>query len=381
MLGFFIFVTIFVMKKVFIDTNIYLNFFRRADSPISYLDKLYALIERGEIEVVFTRQVHDEFYRDVDVVKHQTIERLETYKKGSGKEIKIPHLLRGVVDQKGIVKYYDAIHNKIDKAIDSYKKKVDNPRSQINIKLKKIMDESKIVEHSRGLLLKAYYRTLKGNPPRKNDHSFGDAINWECFLENFADDELVIISGDGDFESFSHKGKIDDFLKHEWEECSDQPLSFYTTLGEFINAAYKEDVVEEEEIEIEEEIGQELKVAKGIDYAVESDEGISYMRKSPVFSNNIIVGDNSIGTSAVATDGISWFGQRTCEKCGKILDGINSFSTDPLCQECKSLSLFKRHCIYCGKEIDDFSTSMICGDCSKSPLGSGWGGVDGVQFK
>ena len=57
-------ITIIPMKTLFIDTNILLSFYHLSSDDLEELRKLIALIDTGQITLVVTEQVKDEFFRN-----------------------------------------------------------------------------------------------------------------------------------------------------------------------------------------------------------------------------------------------------------------------------------------------------------------------------
>jgi len=99
---------------------------------------------------------------------------------------------------------------------------------------------------------RAYFRYLRGHPPRKNDGSFGDAIAWELLLSS-ASDDLVLITRDGDF-SERRRGivSVNGFLEREWHaKHQGKKVEIYESLGEFINSFEKRRAVKNEVVEKE----------------------------------------------------------------------------------------------------------------------------------
>ena len=184
--------------RIFIDTNKYLDFYRASDHSLSRLDTLVDLISKNKVEVIVPEQVYSEFLRDKEIVYQEFV-------KSNFIEIKIPGFLKG---DKAIYR----VNKSIEKIKLNYDKKFFSTKSKINQTFKKFFEAAGIVNETPEIVQRAYFRTLKGNPPRKGNRSFGDAIIWETLLEKFSDKELVIVSGDGDWSSEINKSVINPFL-------------------------------------------------------------------------------------------------------------------------------------------------------------------------
>ncbi|NJR31875.1 MAG: hypothetical protein HC778_02100 [Chamaesiphon sp. CSU_1_12] len=79
------------------------------------------------------------------------------------------------------------------------------------------------------VLDRARFRMGVGNPPGKNN-SLGDAINWECLLDQIpAGEDLYFITGDKDYCSALSDDEFSDFLLTEWERKKQTKNSFFTS--------------------------------------------------------------------------------------------------------------------------------------------------------
>ena len=93
---------------------------------------------------------------------------------------------------------------------------------------------------------------MKGNPPRKNNYSYGDAIIWETLLDVATKDDLAIITGDSDFiEKRKGTPTLRGFLSKEWSEKTRKKIELFVSLGEFINKYEKKSTITPKVIEEE----------------------------------------------------------------------------------------------------------------------------------
>jgi hypothetical protein len=98
-----------------------------------------------------------------------------------------------------------------------------------------IFKSSEIVPITAQVYGKASMRSALGNPPGKND-SIGDAVNWALLLDSVPDNEDVhIISEDGDFFSTLDDQNAHPFLVEEWERVKGARLFVYRTLSGFMS--------------------------------------------------------------------------------------------------------------------------------------------------
>jgi hypothetical protein len=238
--------------RVLIDTNIYLNFYRlKNDQSLKLIDVLIKLVRTKKIEIVTTHQIKDEFYRDkIAVFK----EYLSTLDKTLGKGLRIPKFIELNKKSKDIITLYKKTHKALDAFKKEYQNRVLNPNSQVNKKIALLFKLCEIAEDDNEVIQPAYYRTIKGNPPRKGNRSFGDAIIWETILKYYSDKDLVLISGDGDFETDFNNGEINDFLLDEFHQIKGKNVKLYKTLSEFINKITKKQTIAKTTVTEEREI-------------------------------------------------------------------------------------------------------------------------------
>lgn len=232
------------IKHVFIDSNIFLDFYRLGKEDLEKLNQLVDLIKNGHIKIYLTKQVYDEFYRN----------REDTFKKtykgflDSKIDIQMNSIFKNYPEYKKIT----LLKRTLEKLKSDLGQKVE---SDVNDKkliadeiVRKIFDASSFID-SDEFLDKAVIRHRLGNPPGKKNNSYGDEINWETLLESVPDGEkFIVISNDGDYESPMSNKKIDSYLEAEWTKNKKSKIYFYESLGVFFR---------EHDIAIDFEIEQE----------------------------------------------------------------------------------------------------------------------------
>ena len=361
--------------RIVIDTNVYLNFYRMSKQSLTSLTSLIKLIKTKKIELILPKQIEDEFYRDKNIVSRDFISNLKKLhvenkfysdknitSKNSELNIEIPTFLRSYRGIKKLnvlskklkkiekekIKSIKNINEKLEKIkkdiLLEHNKRISNPKSEINFKIKQIFDLAiKPIEDEK-ILQKAYFRTLRGNPPRKNNNSFGDAIIWETVLENYSDKKLVIISGDSDFSSETNKEKINEFLEREWKNQNEKEIKLFTNFGEFINSFTRKHTVKDEIIE------EEKRVSVMSSSVIKSISDINY--SNIINSKSVIAGPVDSLAGCVSVNGL-----HTCSVCGK------SFKRDPGV-------IYQNECPDCRYSfIAGVGTYKICDVCQKSYYG------------
>jgi len=236
------------IKNVFIDTNIYLEYFEMSSSTIDTLKKLDELIEKKEIKLILPKQVQDEYWRKnkkvmVSIMRKQIESEIPT-------DPKIPPPVTDLPEVRALRTKYKNVRDDFQKLLKKYDEEFVK-KSEVEKLIEKIFQKAERVDEIDKIIERAHHRYLKANPPYKT-HEYGDAIIWENLLANFSKEDLTLITNDGDWSDGS-KGKtnVNDFLEKEWREKNGKNLYFYSSLAEFINKVtgqqtIKKEVVEEE---------------------------------------------------------------------------------------------------------------------------------------
>jgi hypothetical protein len=227
-----------IQKLLFIDTNIWLDFYRsRNEAGLALLNHVEAVSDR----IIVTYQLESEFKKNRQIAIMEGMSELKA-------PASIPRL--------GL--FSDAKATAIlSKSLKEAEKRV----KTLKIRLARALDKPALhdpvykacqrIFHRDGPLVlsrndkvrhvvrrKAFRRFLHGCPPRKkNDTSIGDAINWEwivhCAMEQKA--ELIIVSRDSDYGvTFENRSYINDHLRQEFSErvSKKRKILLYTKLSE-----------------------------------------------------------------------------------------------------------------------------------------------------
>jgi hypothetical protein len=212
-----------IKKLLFIDTNIWLDFYRaRNDAFLGLL----AQVEEISDQVIVTYQLESEFKRNRQKIILDGMRALK----------EVPEVSRLAIfsDAKPstvIARKLKDIGKQLKKLQAKLGRMLENPSMYDPVFqcCQRIFhrDEDPIVltrnDKMRKLIRgRALRRFLHGLPPRKgSDVAIGDAFNWEwmihCAKENSA--ELVIVSRDSDYGViFGEKTYVNDDLRHEFSE-------------------------------------------------------------------------------------------------------------------------------------------------------------------
>ena len=210
---------------IFIDTNIYLDFYRYRKSDISL--KYLELFEKHKDKIITTSQVEMEFKKNRQVALLETIGKLKGI---DSSDVTLPTILlqtkaADMVNEKkkAISKHQQVLKSRIEKILK-------NPKfnDQVYKSLEKIFSNDSNINLNRDNELRFNIRDLAkkrfelGYPPRKDkDTSYGDAINWEWIIycaKNFSKD-IIIVSRDSDYGvNYSNEHILNDWLTQEFRQ-------------------------------------------------------------------------------------------------------------------------------------------------------------------
>jgi predicted nucleic acid-binding protein len=188
-------------NALFIDTNIYLEFYKYSDSDLNSLEQLSDSLEKEHFELLVNQQLKDEFSKNRASRINQAFQE---YKK-INYNLPIPTLFSNEIEclkdlhaaKKNYEKAYATLLSKIQKGVLDETLKAD-------LIINKIFQRSKHIKIDNDIYNKAIRRMRCHNPPGEANE-LGDALHWESLLSHVETGKnLIIISNDSDF--------IDDLL-------------------------------------------------------------------------------------------------------------------------------------------------------------------------
>lgn len=219
---------------VFIDTNIFLNFYHFTSDDLDALNSVFVSHKEGSTHVHLTDQVCNEFRRNREGKLRDALKQFRTFNLSA----QLPYFMKTYEEYatlqdlgKKFKKHAKAISDKADTDILAMNLPADHLTNDIFGKSKILKTTAKIYDAARR-------RVDVGNPPGKPG-SIGDAINWLLLLEHVPDEEpLFIVTEDSDFYSQFDDKAISPFLKHEWGQTKQSAVKAYRTLNEFLDEHY-----------------------------------------------------------------------------------------------------------------------------------------------
>lgn len=227
-----------LVKLLFIDANIWLDFYRaRNDAGLALLKHVEAVADR----VIVTYQLEQEFKKNRQAAILEGMQELK-----APTHIPRPGIFSDAAASKALSKSLKDAEKRVKSLKARLKKVLENPSQhdpvyQVCQRVFHRADKLVLTRDNpsrRVIRRRAFRRFLHGCPPRKKtDTSIGDALNWEWMVEcaNAGNAELVIVSRDSDYgASFDDKAYINDHLRHEFSErvSKKRKLLLYTRLSE-----------------------------------------------------------------------------------------------------------------------------------------------------
>ena len=215
---------------IFIDANIFLSFYHLSSEDIGELEKLAVLVEHKNVVLLLPEQVVDEVRRNrLNKIK----DAFDPFRKSKLK-LSFPAYCKSY-DQ------YDAIQDLIWEAEKIHKDlvvRIEHDIAEQELPADKLIDRlfdaGQTLRRTSQIIDRARTRMEIGNPPGKKG-SLGDAINWECLLEEAPSGVVLhFIADDVDYTSPLSSDSMNAFLIEEWKKLKAQQINFYRRLSTFL---------------------------------------------------------------------------------------------------------------------------------------------------
>ena len=239
------------MKNLFIDSNIWLSLYHFSKNDLNQFSKLQNHLGKN-IQLWIPQQVVDEVFRNRDAKIKDALSSFKDWKRPP-----LPNFCKGYEEYS---KFSDALaelekyHKRwMSKILDDFHEQSLPADNVINL----LFNSVEISTCPSRTVHAAALRYRIGNPPGK-DNKLGDAINWECLLENIPQQEdLYFISNDSDYQSAMDKNCFNLFLDLEWKEKKKSEIHYYPDLVSFLDEHIKDISLQDEREK--EELIHELK--------------------------------------------------------------------------------------------------------------------------
>lgn len=224
------------MTHLFVDTNIFLNFYHFSNEDLDNLKDLSKLIDGGKVTIFIPEQVFYEFNRNRESKLQDAIKRLSS----NDLKSELPQICLDYEEVKDLKQAEKLFKEKKNNLIEKLNKDIKSKSLKADQVINSLFEQVGTISTSKPILDAAKYRYDIGNPPGKNG-SLGDAINWETLLSIVPKGtDIHFVSGDSDYLSPINSNEFSDFLSMEWESKKNSKLKFYKSFNQFLKTTFPE---------------------------------------------------------------------------------------------------------------------------------------------
>jgi len=220
---------------LFIDTNIFLNFYHYSASDIEELKKLAALIDSGEIVLYAPEQLIDEMHRNRD---NKISDAMKIFAKVNF-SLAAPAFCKPYDEFDELQALLKQVNMKHSALCDKIKADVAGNFLNADHIISQLLEKSVKIPTSDDLYLAGLKRLRLGNPPGKKRVTIGDEVNWEALLKIVPDGaNLYLVSDDGDYSSSFSPDLMNPFLVDEWKSKKKSDIFFFKNLQDLFQKNY-----------------------------------------------------------------------------------------------------------------------------------------------
>lgn len=217
--------------NVFIDTNVLLSFFHFSKDDVNLLREVFISQKKGRVKVHVTTHLVDEFYRNREAKVAEALkgyDQIKTLPRLPSFMEEFPSYTKAITLSKELTKCLSSLRREAMDLVEANELDAD-------IFVQQIFEKAETIESSDSDIDKAERRGKLRRPPGKPG-SLGDAIHWEGLLRAVPDDQdLHLISADGDFASKLKSNEASGYLSSEWNEKKKSKLYLYQDLSSFVS--------------------------------------------------------------------------------------------------------------------------------------------------
>lgn len=237
--------------NLFLDTNVYLGFYKLSGDDLEELKKLAIGVRDGGTTLLLTQQTRDEFERNREKAITDSLDFLQKAKL----PLSYPRLIQSYPDYQELRKTLQRYEVLRDSLLVRAREEAATHSLHADSLIKDLWDQVTALERTSEAVEAARSRVRLGNPPGK-EGSLGDAVNWEILLTAVPEGEdLLIVSGDSDYRSPLNNDSLNGFLEAEWVESKKSNIALYPSLSALFKDHYPA-------IKLASELERELAVAK-----------------------------------------------------------------------------------------------------------------------
>ncbi|NKB66444.1 MAG: hypothetical protein GKR89_05245 [Candidatus Latescibacteria bacterium] len=216
--------------NLFIDTNTILSFYHFTDDDLESLRKLPVLLNQSHIKLFVPEQVQSEYERNREIKIADALKQLRS----ASLPKQFPQICRGFSEYDTARKALRELDEARSKLVEKIQKAAIDKSLTADTVIQGLFFAAKSIPVSDETYQFASRRHAVGDPPGKRD-SLGDAINWECLLQEVPQNEdLHFITEDKDYASPLAEDRFNSFLTAEWQRRKGGQIQFYRRLSMFL---------------------------------------------------------------------------------------------------------------------------------------------------
>jgi hypothetical protein len=231
------------MRRLFLDANILLDFYRFGDDDISEIRKILALIAGQELYLFTNQHLTDEISRNREKVISESLAEI----KSLNYRVKTPNYGKDLPEYKALTEILKKANSSLANFTASLQNLIANRALPADNLISDLMSASQKIPITPEIMSSAKDRMALSNPPGKKG-SLGDALHWECLLSIELGYNSDIVSRDGDFASELDPKRMKDFLIQEWNGKFGKysEISIFRSLSEYFSARFPQIKLSEE---------------------------------------------------------------------------------------------------------------------------------------
>ncbi|USX25622.1 PIN domain-containing protein [Oxalobacteraceae bacterium OTU3CINTB1] len=221
--------------QLFVDTNIYLNFYHFSNDDVDSLRLLKNKVNSGEVVLHLPKHVINEWERN----RESKLKIAASEFSKSALQAQIPRHMMTLAMAKQYSDAIDVAKKARDRLIAEATASALTYELEVDIELKSLFAVAALYQEDDDVYARGKMRADKGNPPGKAG-SVGDQYNWEMLLEKVESEDLFIISKDGDYVSplqgpdSNGRPHPNSFLQNEWKIRKNSSLQVFDSIKAFL---------------------------------------------------------------------------------------------------------------------------------------------------
>jgi hypothetical protein len=215
---------------LFIDTNVLLNFYHYADDDLGQLEQLMAVISDVDVCLHLPQQVINELSRNREAKMQAAIAQFNK----EPVPLSVPRFMQHYAQSADYIKAAEDVKRLRLTLVTLANADASTKNLATDKMIDLLITKATLHNEDSDIFEVALQRMQKGNPPGKVG-SVGDQYNWETLLHKLPDEDLHIVTKDGDYASLLNKSRPNPMLEDEWKTKKKAQLYIYKELRAFLS--------------------------------------------------------------------------------------------------------------------------------------------------